>query len=110
MTEGPLTAPHSASTHLGGAIRGAGNSKKTEGEASEVLEAGLELGAGPAAEGLSMESFQEDNQLSRSPIGGKSPRSLNNLHYTAGVWEEVFPSMEDGAGISLLELGERFGM
>ncbi|RRT72056.1 hypothetical protein B296_00005136 [Ensete ventricosum] len=81
-----------------------GNSKKTEGEASEVLEAGLELGAGPAAEGLG------DDQLSRSPIGGKGPRSLNNLHYTAGVWEEVFSSMEDGAGISLLELGERFGM
>ncbi|RWW61770.1 hypothetical protein BHE74_00031146 [Ensete ventricosum] len=69
----PLTAPHLAGAHLGWAIRGARGLEKTEGEASEVLEV-LEVGLAPrtrpAAEGLFMESFWGDDQLSRSPSKG----------------------------------------
>ncbi|RRT80756.1 hypothetical protein B296_00007235 [Ensete ventricosum] len=73
-------APHSASAHLGWAVRGAGDSEKTKEEASETLEVSLASGAGPVAEGSFVKSFQGDDQLSRSPSRGESPESLNNLY------------------------------
>ncbi|RWW75317.1 hypothetical protein BHE74_00016667 [Ensete ventricosum] len=51
-------------------------------------------------------AFGETTNCPVPPPRGKSPGSLNNLQYTVGVYEEVFPSVEDGVGIGLPKLGE----
>ncbi|RRT47368.1 hypothetical protein B296_00051934 [Ensete ventricosum] len=105
-TEGLLTAPHSVDTPLGWGVRGAGDSKETEEEASgvpQVLEAGPTPGTSPA----SGAEPTTEGSLFGSPPRGKSAWLLNNLQYLARVWEEVFRSTEDGAGIGLPKLGER---
>ncbi|RWW04046.1 hypothetical protein GW17_00032752 [Ensete ventricosum] len=52
-------------------------------------------------------AFGETTNCPVPPPRGKRPGSLNNLQYTVGVYEEVFPSVEDGVGIGLPKLGER---
>ncbi|RRT57559.1 hypothetical protein B296_00044124 [Ensete ventricosum] len=42
------------------------------------------------------ECLRQVDRLATPPLGGESPRSLNNLQYLLGVWDEAFPSKEKG--------------
>ncbi|RWW58714.1 hypothetical protein BHE74_00034397 [Ensete ventricosum] len=42
------------------------------------------------------ERFWRDDGIHRTFLGGRSPRSLNNLQYLLGVWDGAFLSWEGG--------------
>ncbi|RZS24125.1 hypothetical protein BHM03_00057160 [Ensete ventricosum] len=93
---------YSADAPLGWVVRGAKDSEEIEEGASRVSKVPV---AGPVP---TTELVAEEDMTIHPILWDENLGSLNNLQYLTGVWEEVFSSVEDGAGIGLPKLGERF--